>query len=349
MDLEAKTLNGRVYFGTFDKDNDVDPRTKRGGLNFFRFNLIGWLLHKLGFAHKVHYTEKEKHGVRYLYPKSFTAWKDRHKTDAGLNIEALNQALFQKDFEKAIKIIYENFALHIKVNNKQKTANPIEAIQQVPILPQMKNSQVPAIAFGKKQWAELGLEVKDYPLPENIDEILKKPCPYSNNGETVEQSYVLVQKPESINGEAINGDNFVKFMQSKFPELGLTGNGSNTEDAKKLKGNDKPCWLLMKKEIFGSKKSFVELQQMINELGHGKYQIPDALDVIICAMAEYARSETNLFNDLKTLTFCQDKSEFGNQMVVGRWHVAPNHLYVSKITPKTFANEHYGITPLRKF
>lgn len=81
MELQAKILDGRVYFGTFNKSNDINPKTKRSGLNFFRFNLIGWLLHKLGFAHKVHYTEGKKHGVVYLNLISFMAWKERHKDD----------------------------------------------------------------------------------------------------------------------------------------------------------------------------------------------------------------------------------------------------------------------------
>ncbi len=40
MEVQAKILNGRVYFGTFNKGNDIDPKTQRSGLNFFRFNLI---------------------------------------------------------------------------------------------------------------------------------------------------------------------------------------------------------------------------------------------------------------------------------------------------------------------
>lgn len=40
MEVQAKILNGRVYFGAFNKGNDIDPKTQRSGLNFFRFNLI---------------------------------------------------------------------------------------------------------------------------------------------------------------------------------------------------------------------------------------------------------------------------------------------------------------------
>ena len=301
MVVQAKILEGRVYFGTFDKGNDIDPKTQRSGLNFFRFKLIGWLLHKLGFApHKVHYTDGEKEGVVYLHPESFEAWKKRHKDDVDLNQKDLNQALSQKDFEKAIQIICENFTNHRKANDQDKitpipphdnqkniplqtppekaqkkvtgAGKPIEVIKQEPVLPQDKNPQIPAIAFGKKEWEELGLEVEDIPLPEDIEAILKSPCPFSKNGETVEQTHVLVLKPGSINGEDFNAENFGKFMKSKFPELDEEGYRFILDDAKKLRSHEKARWILMTKDVFhGSRnKSFVEQQKMVEEQGAEK-------------------------------------------------------------------------------
>ncbi len=381
MELQAKFLEGRVYFGTFDKDNDIDPKTQRSGLNFFRFNVIGRLLHFLGFAHKVHYSDGEKHGVVYLNTKSFDAWKERHKAaDAGLNAISLNQALSQKNIEDAIKIICDNFASNRKAKDNDKISNPVEEKQEniplpqkppekvqeeangegkpvelikpEPVLAPDKNLQIPAIAFGKKQWAELGLDVEDLPLPANIDEILKSPCPYSKDGKKVEETHVLVLRPGSINGETLNADNFGKFMKSKFPELGEDGYRFIIDKAKKLGSDDKPCWMLLKREVIdGSRnKSFAEQQKMVEEQGQEKYQVPGALDVIVCAMAEYARfkteyarSKTRLFNnDPLTYTRCQKIN--GYQVVVGGF--APDGLGVVV----NFSDFNYiGVAALRKF
>lgn len=117
-EVQAHFLKGRAYFGEFNKDNDISQDTKRSGLNFYRFNLIGNILQKLGFACKVHYVEKEKHGVVYLKSKSFISWKERHKVDAGLDVQSLNQAVLNKDFVKAIKLICENFAKNKGVDSK---------------------------------------------------------------------------------------------------------------------------------------------------------------------------------------------------------------------------------------
>lgn len=106
MEIPAHFEKGRCYFGTFNKENDVNSKTKRSGLNFFRFNTIGYLLNKLGFALKVHYVDGDKHGVVYLHPKSFSDWKERHKAEAGLNFD---HTLSQKKYEEAIKIICDNF------------------------------------------------------------------------------------------------------------------------------------------------------------------------------------------------------------------------------------------------
>lgn len=109
MGLQAHFAEGRCYFGQFDKESDINSKTLRGGLNFFRFNVIGYLLHQLGFAHKVSYDEGDKHGVVYLHPKSFKNWKNRHLEDSGLSLTNLALALSQKKFEEVIKIICENF------------------------------------------------------------------------------------------------------------------------------------------------------------------------------------------------------------------------------------------------
>ncbi|MBN9377278.1 MAG: hypothetical protein BGO14_09290 [Chlamydiales bacterium 38-26] len=118
MEIPVTFSKGRIYFGAFNEDNDIDPKTQRSGVNYFRFNLIGRILHFLGLADKIHYTEGKQKGIVYLNSKSFFAWKERHKQDEGLPVESLNQAFSQKKFEKAVALICVNFVKH-KANHQK--------------------------------------------------------------------------------------------------------------------------------------------------------------------------------------------------------------------------------------
>lgn len=121
MEIATEFSNGRAYFGTFNKDNDASQKTKLSGVSYFRLNIIGYILHKLGFASKVHYVNADKHGVVYLSSKNFNAWKERHKNDVGVNCQSLDQAFSQKKFEETIAIICDAFAkANPKVVNETK-------------------------------------------------------------------------------------------------------------------------------------------------------------------------------------------------------------------------------------
>lgn len=112
MGVQVSFSKGRLYFDGFNESNDVDPKSQRSGVNYFRFNLIGQLLQFLGFAYKIHYKEGKQEGIVYVNSKSFLAWKERHKQDAGLNVDSLDLAFTQKSFERAVTIICENFVKH---------------------------------------------------------------------------------------------------------------------------------------------------------------------------------------------------------------------------------------------
>lgn len=94
--ISAHFEKGRCYFGTFNKDNDTNPKTGQGGVSFFRFKAIGFLLNKLGLAYKVDYQDGAKHGIVYIKPDSFKHWLERHeikddKALKGKQIEGLIQ------------------------------------------------------------------------------------------------------------------------------------------------------------------------------------------------------------------------------------------------------------------
>lgn len=124
--ITAHFEKGRVFFGDFNQKNDINSKTKRSGLNYFRFNVIGRILHACGLAHKVHFDLHEagdNKGVVYLNKNSFSAWKERHVSELGLDVSAINQALSQKKIEQAIKLICDNFKTKKPLSPKEIT-NP---------------------------------------------------------------------------------------------------------------------------------------------------------------------------------------------------------------------------------
>ena len=153
--------------------------------------------------------------------------------------------------------------------------------------------------------------------------------------------------PGSINGEPIDVENFGKLIKSKFPELGDdTGYRIIWEVAKKCRGDGKPHWVLLTKDVLsGSRnKSYAEQKQQVIDESQGNYQVPQAVDVIACIIAEYGRSKTRLFSDIPwTYTRCQEKLE-GHQVIVGGF--APAGLVVNFSYFYDF--DFLGVAALRK-
>lgn len=180
-----------------------------------------------------------------------------------------------------------------------------------------KSLQNPAMAFGAKQWYEyFGVKVMEPPLPNNIDEILKSQCPFSDDGKKVEDTHMLTLIPGGFTLKT-----FGELVGSKFPELSEKGYRCITKSVMECGYNGESHWVLMTKDVLsGSRnKCFYDQQMQIQEQGKGNYQVSEALDVVACALSEYARSNraTRLFSDEPwTYIRCQDEKE-GGQVIVG--------------------------------
>lgn len=85
--ISAHFEKGRCYFGAFN------PKTDQGGVSFFRFKIIGFLLSKLGFAYKVKYQD----GAVYIKSDSFNHWLQRHhiQADKGLTSKQVERLIQQ--------------------------------------------------------------------------------------------------------------------------------------------------------------------------------------------------------------------------------------------------------------
>lgn len=218
---------------------------------------------------------------------------------------------------------------------------------------------IPANAFGAKQWKEyfgVTIDPVNVPLlPMNIHKILKSQCPFSKKKKKVEDTHVLVLIPGNLNGGPLTLKTFGEFVKLKFPEFGKKGYRFLSNAAEKCDGTGKSYWVLMtKKNLTDSYgKSFAVNKGQVEERGQGIYQVPEALDVIVCAISEYARSnkeirlfskDTRLFSKYQlTYTLCQAIEGSG-------------HLYVGgfmldglRVSDSNSDDRHRGVAALRKF
>lgn len=211
--------------------------------------------------------------------------------------------------------------------------------------------KLPENAFGAKQWEEcfgLVIERESVPsLPSAIYKILKSQCPFSTNGEKVEDTHLLVLIPGSINGKPLTLKTFGEFVKIKFHEFGRCG-FQRLWEAEECEGNNEHYWVLMTKDILSSsrKKSFTVQQQQIEEDGQGNYQVPKILEMVVCAITEYARSggKARLFSDNPwTYARCQEKIG-GLQVAVGGFGTTGLYIFLSRLNCRII-----GVAALRKF
>lgn len=209
--------------------------------------------------------------------------------------------------------------------------------------------RIPENAFGAKQWKEyFGLKVDEPSLPLDIQKILKSQCPFSEKGIKVEETHLLVLIPgKSRNGTPLTLKTFGEWVAQIFPKFDRDGYGYIWDAAKECGDNGKSHWVLMKKKILTGSvgKSFNKHKKQIKKKGKGNYQVPGALEVVVCAISEYARSggNTRLFSDYPcSYTRCQDQISIF-QLCVGSF--VKSGLHVNRI----YFRDKVGVVPLRRF
>jgi hypothetical protein len=179
--------------------------------------------------------------------------------------------------------------------------------------------ELPQAAFGAKQWKEvMGVDVgAEPPLPPDIYAMLADRCPFANNGKRVEETHILMLIPQTINGLPLNLQTFGELFKSKFPDVGnetgyrfvwhpILQNCLNQERSR---------WVLMTRDVLHSSraKSYFKQKTLVENLGQKKYEIPSALEAVVCILMEFARGRGQpggqlrlLGNDPWTYTRCQD-------------------------------------------
>lgn len=185
------------------------------------------------------------------------------------------------------------------------------------------------IAFGKEKWAKYFGDVgKAPPLPEDIYEILRSPCPTSD-GKKVGETHMLVLIPEKVNETPLTLNSLDILV--KAPKNGHKAFLFETDIHFRTKIIDlrekpieKSCWVLMTKDILvGSRdKTYGDQVAMIKTLAEKaktNYQVPKALETAVCIFTKIVETGKYFSSCEKTKSYyncsytsCQEEdcSEF---------------------------------------
>lgn len=207
------------------------------------------------------------------------------------------------------------------------------------------------IAFGKKKWAMyLGDIGEEPPLPQNIDEILKGPCPVFP-GKTFAETHLLILIPSSVERRLLNLISLTDLVKS--PEKGNQTDcqfGWN-DWIRKLcnKTVDKSYWMLMTKNVlkpinnsywewttdflqrsknFSPEESYAYHCNLVTSLAKKAqldYQVPKVLEAAVCILTTYVSSGKRLYNDSplkadqKSFIWCQGLEDCSDKVSTPNW------------------------------
>lgn len=202
------------------------------------------------------------------------------------------------------------------------------------------------IAFGKVKWNKYFGNIRNEPpLPKNIYEILKSPCPVFE-GKQIGQTHMLVLIPISINQVGLSLNHLGNIVQNpkegNETELGGYDEIFQEHGKKRMASH----WVLMTKEILpGSKFQNYENQmkriQVLSIQAFAEYRFPKALEAAICILTKYVEKGI-FFGDV--FTRCQDTTE-NFHVCVGGFSDLDGLLIIDD--SNAFDEREYGIAPLR--
>ncbi|NGX38695.1 MAG: hypothetical protein KR126chlam1_00005 [Chlamydiae bacterium] len=192
----------------------------------------------------------------------------------------------------AIGSFDENGIVFVPTNRKPAGNLGVAAVRKFP-----EQETLPAIAFGKAAWEKYFGEIGEVPpLPDNIEKILKSPCPLWG-GKKVEDTHILVLVPETLNGQPLSTKLLEELVQSP-------GGGGHATQLKNMYGDQHSTgtrWILMTKGALpGSlNKSYKEQCKIIeNHRKRGNYyRLPYVQEAIVAITTHYIRSGERLYKE----------------------------------------------------
>jgi len=211
------------------------------------------------------------------------------------------------------EMILEVFS-YLNDNDRAKCSQVNKKWQTLSNDPNLLKVIPPAMAFGKEKWKTYFGDIgKEPPLPANIREILKSPCPIWE-GKKIRDTHLLVLIPQIVNGKLLTKKSLGELAKKYFPntEKGYRYIWSELIDEKNDKPIDKSYWMLMTKDVIpGSRYEGCATQQtIVSDLAKKaltNYEVPDTLEATVSIFSKYVSSGKYLFSDSpSTYTRCQE-------------------------------------------
>ncbi|MBA3602988.1 MAG: hypothetical protein H0W50_04965 [Parachlamydiaceae bacterium] len=191
----------------------------------------------------------------------------------------------------------------------------------------MKGYDWRRFAFGPQQWAKFFGEATPSDeeiqaafsiLPNNIHEILNRPCPvFLNSGKLIKDTHTLVYIPKYINETEFTLTTLGVKVESKllqWQERKVPGyKYMLKENQGELKQNEpvnQPHWVLMPLGVLDNSKNISNLQKQtmvknLVESSGSAYTIPKAIEAVAVTIANLVRIKEYLFG-INTYILCEE-------------------------------------------
>jgi hypothetical protein len=167
--------------------------------------------------------------------------------------------------------------------------------------------KIERLYFGRNKWHRyFGLKVTEPPLPPNIREILKSPCPFWPD-KIVAETHFLTLIPEDMTLERLESltqnsqqGNKIGFI---YKDGGVWRQHSQTPSGK-------AHWVLMTNDVIpGSRSKRWEDQQTLAATFRGQgYELPSVIDVATCILLEYVETGHRFYSNTPfTYTQCVEQ------------------------------------------
>ena len=200
--------------------------------------------------------------------------------------------------------------------------------------------------FGRARWnkhfGDVGVEP---PLPANIVEILKGPCPYWK-GEEMGKTHMLVLIPAIVNGEPFTLNSLGEMI--KAPREGhatkYTHYSSTVKEEIGDRAPGKSYWVLMTNDVLPNSRRKTYAEQV--PLLKGSYAVPRALEAATAILMHHVSTGERRYSDNPwTYTRCEE-------VVVKEYHMAAGGFQTGGLLvfDGTDSRDHSrGLSGVRKF
>lgn len=175
------------------------------------------------------------------------------------------------------------------------------------------------------------------PLPEDIDSILKSPCPFIP-GKTVEETHFLILIPATLNGTPLTLRRLERFLKREISEDKFLKLDVKLEKYKDRPFTDSSYWVLLSKQIFGDHR----FEKKFGDR-YPKYDFPTMTEAFVACAMSWFSNDSN-FPQGSNFTQCRDKKT-NNQFKVGISGVHRNRLCIKNSTENPFR---IGFLPVRR-